>query len=104
MDLQVENPNVLPDDIENAQPALPMGDFKMPSQEELLKMIEGLNMTEEEKQEIKDGLLNNIMQRVQHEGQHVQPRFNYLTVIGCVLFMIFLFGKKINICSYLFLT
>ncbi|KAK9696164.1 hypothetical protein QE152_g32084 [Popillia japonica] len=92
MDLQVEDPNVLPDDIDNAQPPILGGDFKMPSQEELLQMIEGLNMSDTEKQEIKDNIFNNIVKRVQQEGQNVQPRFNYLIVIGCVLFMIFLFA------------
>lgn len=69
----------------------PAGDFQLPSQEKLLEMIEKLNMSDEEKQEIRDGLLKNIVNRFQ--GEQGPTRSGVLIVVACVLILISMFGK-----------
>ncbi|KRT86778.1 hypothetical protein AMK59_47 [Oryctes borbonicus] len=83
---QLEDPNVLQPDAVPANPA----DFELPSQEKLLEMIEMLNITDEDKQEIRDGLLKNLINRdqgIQRAG--LQP--SYGVVIFCILAIIFIF-------------
>ncbi|GJQ66377.1 hypothetical protein Trydic_g4407 [Trypoxylus dichotomus] len=86
-DVQADDPHVLQPDVVPANP----DDFEIPSQEKLLEMIEKLNMTDEDKQEIKEGLLKNIINRAQGE-QGVSLRPSYFVVLACILAILFIFA------------
>ena len=64
-------------------------DFKMPTMEDFLSMLEGMdNLSDEEKEELKAGVLQNAMRRKMQAGLT-----DYLVFLVMLAIMLAVFGK-----------
>lgn len=72
------------------------GDFQMPTREELLEMLDKLNMTDDEKDGLKEGIMSNMFQKPQDPsgaGEYIQTT-RILIVVCCIMVMVLIFGKN----------
>lgn len=88
-DAQAEEPQLQDQDFE--PPPHPEGGFQMPSKEAILQMLEKLNMSDEEKDKIREGLSKNYGKHLQ--GQHSNSLSAFFIVVPCILILILTFGK-----------
>lgn len=73
------------------------GDFEMPSLDKLLEMIGGLNMTDEEKEELKNGILSGQVPGMHNnKGAGINPMQQILWLSIALAIIILIFGKRIN--------
>lgn len=69
------------------------GDFKMPSLEQLLDMIGGSNMTEEERKDLMDSILKSQPTRANRGGAEMSLYDQFVFLMIPVAVLVLIFGK-----------
>ncbi|GAB0088523.1 hypothetical protein DMENIID0001_029700 [Sergentomyia squamirostris] len=69
--------------MDNLKNVLGKGGFKMPKIEEILKVLEKMDLPEEEKERLRENLMKN----------QVAPRGNYLIFLIMIVIVLLIFGK-----------